>query len=471
VLLKLASANHLAMPESKVPEPSVVSFCTAEFVGTFLLVFTVGCNVLAGNPVWGGVSIACSLMVSIYALGAVSGANFNPAVSIALGLAGKMEWKKVGVYCGVQLAAGLIAAVCYSLLFQANFNLGPTASYAWWQAMLGELLYTFMLCFVVLNVAASKKQGGKNQHYGLAIGYVIIAGAYGPGAISGGCFNPAVAFGVDASSIGKGFGWCLMYSVFELLGAGIAAAAFLFLRPEERGNHDVPAEYTLSSKLIAESIGTFMLVLTVGLNVLVESKAAAFSIAASLMCMIYAVGDVSGGHFNPAVTLAIFCRGLGDPKCEQKAAMKKAGCYVGVQLAAGFAGALMYAIVHGGVAFPIGPGEGFGWGGVAIAEVVFTSVLCYVVLCVATVAKDPSPELTGFIIGSCVTVGGLAIGKISGGSLNPAVSFGISLARILFGGAFGNLQRDRLYDHRASRWCACCWHLSRHPCQRALQCQ
>merc|ERR1711971_255118 len=101
----------------------------------------------------------------------------------------------------------------------------------------------------------------------------------------------------------------------------------------------------MGEKLIAEAIGTFMLVLTVGLNVLVESKAAAFSIAASLMCMIYAIGDVSGGHFNPAVTAAIFCRKLGDPKCEQKDAMKEAGCYVGAQLAAGFGGALMYAIV------------------------------------------------------------------------------------------------------------------------------
>ena len=96
----------------------------------------------------------------------------------------------------------------------------------------------------------------------------------------------------------------------------------------------------------------------------------------------------------------------------------------------------MYALVHGGVTFPIGPGPGFGWGAVAVAEIVFTFVLCFVVLSIATVKENPSPELTGFIIGSCVTVGGLAIGKISGGSLNPAVSFGIAAARIIFGGTF-----------------------------------
>merc|ERR1719382_2005989 len=94
--------------------------CVAEFIGTFILIFVVGCNVLSQNPVWGGVSIASSLMVSIYALGKASGANFNPAVSLALGLAGKMEegWKQVGVYMAVQVSAGIVASISYSLLFR-----------------------------------------------------------------------------------------------------------------------------------------------------------------------------------------------------------------------------------------------------------------------------------------------------------------------------------------------------------------
>lgn len=408
----------------------------AEFVGTFLLVFTVGCNVLAGNPVWGGVSIACSLMVGIYSLGAVSGANFNPAVSFALGLAGKMGdkepfkdqgWKQVGIYSGVQILAGIVASICYGLLFGDTFNLSPQGAFSWWQAMLCEFLYTFMLCFVVLNVATVESKN-PNQFFGLAIGFVIVAGAYGPGAISGGCFNPAVAFAIDSSSIMKGFGWCIVYSVFELLGAVAAVGLFKLLRPEGGPND-------LKSKLIAEATGTFMLVLTVGLNVLVESKAAAFSIAASLMCMIYAVGDVSGGHFNPAVTIAL--------AASNKFDKRDIGAYVGTQLAAGIGGALMYALVHGGVAFPIGPGPGFTWGSVLIAEVFFTFVLCFAVLCCAARgdpgekgAMNPANDLTALIVGSCVTVGGLAIGKISGGSLNPAVSLGIAAARILFGGTF-----------------------------------
>merc|ERR1719265_1663239 len=102
--------------------------CIAEFVGTFLLVFTVGCNVLGKTPVWAGVSIACVLMVSIYALGKISGANFNPAVSVALGISKKMggpgmDWKTVGIYCAVQILAGIVAAMSYSILFWNAFNL------------------------------------------------------------------------------------------------------------------------------------------------------------------------------------------------------------------------------------------------------------------------------------------------------------------------------------------------------------
>eukprot|EP00435_Cladocopium_sp_Y103_P029692 s3802_g7.t1 len=117
--------------------------------------------------------------------------------------------------------------VCYSLLFGQSFNLAPAKGFSWYHAGLCELLYTFMLTFVVMNVAAAKKNATeKNQYYGMAIAFTVVAGAYGAGAVSGGCFNPAVALGIDVSSAGLGFGWSLAYIVFELLGAGMAAALF-----------------------------------------------------------------------------------------------------------------------------------------------------------------------------------------------------------------------------------------------------
>eukprot|EP00746_Dinoflagellata_sp_MGD_P164837 gnl/MRDRNA2_/MRDRNA2_93735_c0_seq1.p1 gnl/MRDRNA2_/MRDRNA2_93735_c0~~gnl/MRDRNA2_/MRDRNA2_93735_c0_seq1.p1 ORF type:complete len:462 (+),score=90.61 gnl/MRDRNA2_/MRDRNA2_93735_c0_seq1:101-1486(+) len=399
----------------------------AEFIGTYLLVFTVGCNVLGGSATWAATSIACILMVSIYALGSVSGANFNPAVSVTLGLSGKMPWMDVAFYCCVQIAAGIAAGLSYGALFWKVFNLQPGAGFGWWEALLAEVLYTFMLCFVVLNVATASKNEG-NQFYGLSIGFVIVAGGYAAGNISGGAFNPAVALGIDVSSAGLGFGWGFAYAGYELLGAALAAAMFRVVRPDEFGGD---AEYGLGAKLVSEFIGTFFLVLTVGLNVLGKSPAPVFSIAASLMCMIYALGNCSGAHFNPAVTLAIVCSG------RDKIGLTDALAYVGVQILGGVCAAYTYAAMHHGKTFPLSPGPGFTFAGAATAEIVFTFVLCFVVLHVATVA-EPSKDMFGLAIASCVTAGGYAIGAVSGGSLNPAVSFGISSSHIIGGGHFYN---------------------------------
>jgi len=407
-------------------EDSAVARYAAEFVGTFMLVFTVGCNVLSGQPVWGGVSIACVLTVMIYALGKSSGGNFNPAVSVALGLAGKMEWSEVAIYSVTQIVAGICAGLGYLAMFRDSFNLQPTKGHSWWQAGVAETLYTFMLCFVVLNVAASNVHAGKNQFYGLAIGFVVVAGAYSGGSVSMGCFNPAVAFGIDVSSAQYGVKYCFVYTLFELVGAALAAGCFKVCRGEQE--EDASADPSIAAKLLSEFLGTYMLVLTVGLNVLSGSAAGAFSIAASLMCMIFALGTCSGAHFNPAVTTAIVCAGRG--KCSPK----DGAMYIGVQIVGGICAAFTYSALMNGETFALKPAA-YKWSQVIVAELVFTFVLAFVVLSVATV-KSALSEYFGFAIGMCVTVGGCAIGKVSGGSLNPAVSIGISTSHIIGGGGF-----------------------------------
>jgi aquaporin Z len=410
---------------------TMASKIVAEFTGTFLLIFTIGCNVLGGAGAWAGVSIACVLMVAIYTFGGISGANFNPAVSCTLGITKQlggpgMDWKDVGIYSVVQIVAGVVAGFSYFALFGKAFNLGPAKGFGLVEAGMCELLYTFMLCFVVLNVAVATKTT-PNHYYGLSIGFVIIAGAYGAGAVSGGCFNPAVAIGIDVSSAHLGIGWCAVYLVFELIGAALAAGLFKVVRPVEFGGAE---ETSIMAKLTSEFIGTFILVLTVGLNVLGKSQAGAFSIAASLMCMIYALGDVSGANFNPAVTLAIFCSKLSDMSPAE------AGSYMVAQVLGGISAAFTYAGIYHGQTFPLGPAKGYGWHQVAVAEIVFTFVLCLVVLCAAVSPKTKTDTAFGLAIGSCVTVGGFAIGGISGGSLNPAVSFGIAASQIMNGGFF-----------------------------------
>mmetsp|Transcript_77779 Transcript_77779/g.206597 ORF Transcript_77779/g.206597 Transcript_77779/m.206597 type:complete len:454 (-) Transcript_77779:523-1884(-) len=386
----------------------------AEFIGTFILVFTVGCNVLSKQSVWAGVSIACSLMVAIYALAPISGANFNPAVSVTLGITGNLAWQDVAAYSFVQISAGVLAGFLYHLLFGAGFALGPVGEFSWWQAGACELLYTFMLCFVVLNTACAKANAGKHQFYGLSIGFVIVAGAYGAGAVSGGCFNPAVALGIEAGSLS--FGYSPLYILFELAGAALAAALFKVVRPEAFDNGEPAA---LPAKVTSEILGTYMLVLTVGLNVLAASPAAPFSIAASLMVMVFSLGDVSGAHFNPAVTISILAIG--------KIKAKEAVVYMVVQVCAALVAGFTYSIIYGGKSFALGPNDPFGLPEVAVAEAFFTFVLCFVVI---SVACSPSAEgknysqVYGLAIGSCIVVGGFAIGSISGGSLNPAVSIG-----------------------------------------------
>lgn len=412
-------------------ESSRLARYAAEFLGTFLLVFTVGCNVLCGDPVWGVTSVACVLMVCIYAMGASSGANFNPAVSLALGLSNKLNWVDVGAYIIIQLVAGTVAAVCYGTLFWKVVNLGPSHGFGHLEVGLAEGLYTFMLVFVVLNVAASTKNNppdNGNQFYGLAIGFTMIAGGYGAGAISGGCFNPAIALGIDVSSAGLGFGWCFAYMAYELIGACLAVGLFRLVRPDDFGGSAI---YPLGVKCLSEFIGTYMIVLTVGLNVLAGSRAAAWSIAASFMCMIFALGNVSGAHFNPAVTAAILMSG------RRKCSMWEGAAFIGSQILGAILAAFTYTVMHHGNTFALEPKAPFGWARALGGEVIFTFVLCFVVLSVATV-QLPLSQFFGLAIGSCVTAGGFAIGNISGGSLNPAVSIGVSSAGVIGGGQFYN---------------------------------
>jgi len=401
----------------------------AEFLGTFILAFTIGCNVLSGNGAWGGVSIGSALMVCIYGLAPVSGANFNPAVSVALGLVSTMGlfdfdfgWRKVFIYSMTQCLAAVMAAFVYTALFfnLDSVSLQPGVSFGWINAGLAEFFYTFMLCFVVLNVAVSTSaRRGLNQFFGLAIGFVIVAGAYGGGVVSGGCFNPAVAFGVytGGNHSPGSLSYFPVYATFEFVGGALAAFLFKQVRPDAFEDGESGAE--MKAKVISEALGTYMLVLTVGLNVLAASPAAPFSIAASLMVMVFSLGDVSGAHFNPAVTISILAIG--------KIKAKEAVVYMVVQVCAALVAGYTYSVIYGGKSFALGPNDPFGLPEVAVAEAFFTFVLCFVVI---SVACSPSAEgknysqVYGLAIGSCIVVGGFAIGSISGGSLNPAVSIG-----------------------------------------------
>jgi aquaporin Z len=168
-------------------------------------------------------------------------------------------------------------------------------------------------------------------------------------------------------------------------------------------------------KYLVEFIGTFFLVFTVGMSVRSGAPLAPLAIGASLMVMIFAGGHVSGGHFNPAVTLAVFIRG----KCPGKDVVP----YWLAQLAAGVVAALIVTFLFAGK--PLGGPAVHATVPSVIVEFLFTFALAWVVLNVATARGTSGNSFYGLAIGMTVMTGAVAVGGVSGGAFNPAVGLGV----------------------------------------------
>jgi len=172
------------------------------------------------------------------------------------------------------------------------------------------------------------------------------------------------------------------------------------------------------NKYITEFIGTFFLVLTVGCLVLIGGGVviAPLAIGSALMVMIYAGGHISGGHYNPAVTLGVWLRG----RCPKGDVIP----YWLAQLLAAVLAAAVLNYLKGEVqakpmALKVGPA--------LLAEFLFTFALVYVVLNSATAKANAGNSFYGLAIGFTVMTGAFAVGTISGGAFNPAVALGISI--------------------------------------------
>jgi aquaporin Z len=203
----------------------------AEFIGTFFLVFTV-CT--ATNPKTGAgalapLAIGATLMAMVFAGGHISGGHYNPAVSTAVLLRGKLTSNEWVNYVAIQLVAGVVGGLLARGLNGVGHADGLAST---WKIFLVEFIFTFALAYVVLNVATARATEG-NSFYGLAIGFTLAAGVFAVGGISGGAFNPAVALGASVLGI---FSWShyWIYVVASLIAGGVAAAVFLYLQPAER---------------------------------------------------------------------------------------------------------------------------------------------------------------------------------------------------------------------------------------------
>lgn len=203
---------------------------TAEFIGTFFLVLTIGCTVIPGSAeVIAPLAIGAALMVMIFAGGHISGGHYNPAVTLAVWLRGRCDTKDAVPYVISQVLGAAAAAGVVGFLYGSGT---PMVIANVPKALVAELLFTFALAYVVLNTATAKGTAN-NSFYGLAIGFTVMTGAFAVGGISGGAFNPAVAVGVGLMKmVNMADIW--IHIAADLAGGFAAAMVFKLNNPEDK---------------------------------------------------------------------------------------------------------------------------------------------------------------------------------------------------------------------------------------------
>lgn len=221
---------------AKRPAHGPLAKYVSEFIGVYFLVLTIGCNVHT-ESIGTALSAGSMLAVLVFALGSVSGGHFNPAVTLAIVLrGGHISGMDALVYVVVQMVAGYMGALSYGMMTGGAFIFAPAFEYSQGAALSVEVLYSCLLCYVVLNVATSRD--APNQYFGLAVGFSVVTAAIACGNISGSSLNPAVSFGClamaarvhGASSVQF---WAL-YFFAPFLGAVLAFVLYTWVRPENQ---------------------------------------------------------------------------------------------------------------------------------------------------------------------------------------------------------------------------------------------
>jgi aquaporin Z len=485
----------------------------AEFVGTFMFLSVIGWAVInggSGAASLAGFAIGSALMVCVYITGGHSGGHLNPAVSLAVFLSGSTLHKtrhhiKFGildmlVYWLAQFSAAFLSgAVCYWMYgndrpahttvscTMSNGTVGNYTSYygqvgcptrmyggsdsssfdddcnvSWGTGFLNEMMGTMCLCLVVLNVATSRpaEEGGGgsanagNSTFGLAIGGSITAWAISAGSISGGAYNPAVGTLPIVWGIYRDVA---MYYCGQACGAVFAFVLFYITNPAEFISTDTPIARACAivKDELNEFVGTGLFCMVIALVAGNDNGGTTgLCIGTMLMVVVYMGGHISGGHYNPAVTLAITLRGKHPlVKLLTYWIAQSCGSLVGGAIAQAIAdakGPIQYGYPKFGTTsgyyntdFTIGSSTYFGWGQAFGAETLGTFILCSAVLqCATCEKKNTNNSFYGLAIGFAVVVSAYGFGPVSGGAFNPAVG----LLPVLKASAF-----------ECSQWVSCYW--------------
>uniref|UniRef100_A0A7S0FWW7 TerD domain-containing protein n=1 Tax=Pyrodinium bahamense TaxID=73915 RepID=A0A7S0FWW7_9DINO len=220
-------------------KPSSLTKYAAEFIGTFFLVFTIGCNMHSGS-IGGALSVGCVIMAMVYSLGTISGAHFNPAITLAVVTSGrsKMTGGQVACYILSQVLGSFLGTFTYWMVVDRTLRHWPLDYYSSSEAFTVEVIYTWALCYVFLNVTMQGRGGMPPEFLhtsnGLAIGFTVTAAFVAIGPISGCSLNPAVSFGslcvARLVHQGSAITPCCPYTWAPFVGALIGSSTFYLVR-------------------------------------------------------------------------------------------------------------------------------------------------------------------------------------------------------------------------------------------------
>ncbi|WP_298419848.1 MIP family channel protein [uncultured Kordia sp.] len=207
----------------------------AEFLGTFTMVFC-GTAAMVVNDITGvithpGVAITWGLIVMgmIYAFAEISGAHFNPAVTIAFSYAKKFPWKEVPKYIIAQCLGAICASLLVFMLWPESETLGATIpSMIAWKAFILEFLLTFFLMLVIINVSTGSKETGTMA--GIAIGGIVLLEAMFAGPMTKASMNPARSIG--PALVSGNFSELWLYILAPILGAIVAVVSCKLVKDE-----------------------------------------------------------------------------------------------------------------------------------------------------------------------------------------------------------------------------------------------
>ena len=400
----------------------------------------------------------------VYGGAHISGGCYNPAIALTRCLAGalgppgtglskdfKKDWPRFGLYVLVEMVGGLLGAILGYLPRPENSGIACPAPHAYFhegQMALNEFLWCTALCYVALTVLCTgetKDTVGKH-YYGFCIGFTVgVAVLFSS---LGGSYNPAVGTGllIAAAINSPDNDTCsddnFKYIWIYLLAPMVGAVAGWGLHRLTNGEHYGDGRFNKVAPFLQEFLGTFYLCLTIGMTSLPSAGGglAPLGIGTILAIFVYCGGHVSGGQYNPSVSLGVFIRGA--------QSVGKMFAYIACQLLGAIAGAFVaylqtryassegaaYLDTPGATALvPVAPHiEGNSktdLGGVLLGEFVVTFALVFTVLSTATGTSEKvtGNSYFGIAIGWTVTAGAYAVGTWTGGAFNPAAWTGLNL--------------------------------------------